>query len=534
MLTDSRSLPQDSLLEADVCIIGSGAAGITMALELHDSGLRTVVVESGGLSGPDPATQDLYRGESTGKPIQSLREELPLDAVRLRWLGGTTNHWAGYCRKLEPIDFEPRDHLEFSGWPLTADDLEPYWARAAEWCRITDTTDDAFEWSRRIALPTPLPETPSVTTKAFQINAWLRFGEEFRRDLETAANIEVLLWANLVNLASAGRRVESAQLRTLDGNSINVSAACFVLAAGGLENPRLLLASTDTSEAGLGNAHDQVGRYFCEHLQAAAGFGVLDASIEDLAGYIGGEATITQGRFAGSTHGVKYTLALTSEHVRAERTLGLELQMLADSLPVGVPFQESGLTAADISEVVGLTAPRAPTSVVYLQALAEQQLRPESRVTLATQRDVLGMPRLRLNWQYGRSDRRALVSGLKTIAAEFGAAGLGRLQVMPGGVTVDLPDFFDPERLINLFGVDIKRINTQDFTIGVGYHHMCTTRMSADPRTGVVDANCRVHEVDNLWVAGSSVFATGGVATPTFTVVALAIRLADHLREHLP
>ena len=534
MLTDARSLRADSVLHADVCVIGGGAAGIILALELQRSGLRTLVLESGGLEGPDPATQDLHRGESVGQPIRSLLEELPLDAVRLRWLGGTTNHWAGFCRKLEPIDFEPRDHLSVSGWPLESDDLEPYWQRASGWCRITDASDDPHEWSRRIGLAPPLTATRAVHTRAFQITPFMRFGEEFRSDLEGAEDTEVLLWANVVNLATTdGRRVEAAQVRTLSGNRLEVAASAYVLAVGGLENPRLLLASADADPSGLGNGHDQVGRYFCEHLQTAAGFGVLDASLEELEGYMGGEATIASGRFAGHSHGVKYTLALTSDHVREVRTLGLEAQMLVDSLPSGVPYQSRGLSPSDVSDLVALTSRRTPTSVAYLQALAEQRLRADSRVTLAGARDALGMRRLRLDWRYGVSDRVALLAGLRTMADAVGAVGLGRLQVIPGGVTVELPDFFEPERFINLFGVDLDSVDERRFPVGVGHHHMCTTRMSADPATGVVDSDCRVHGMGNLWIAGSSVFATGGVATPTFTVVALAVRLADHLRSVL-
>ena len=176
MLNDARRLPTDSLIEADVCVIGGGPAGIVLALELRDSGLRTVLLESGGANGADPATQSLHQGESVGEHVGSVMDELPLDAIRLRWLGGTTNHWAGYCRKLEPIDFERRDHLDVSGWPIERAVLEPYWQRAAEWCHITDSNDDPEEWSRRLGLPPPLRATAAVHTRAFQIAPLVRFG----------------------------------------------------------------------------------------------------------------------------------------------------------------------------------------------------------------------------------------------------------------------------------------------------------------------------------------------------------------------
>ena len=558
MLSDARDLPNDSLIEADVCIIGGGPAGIVLALELQQSGLRTVLLESGGTTGPDPATQRLHEGESVGEHVGSVMHKLPLDAIRLRWLGGTTNHWAGYCRKLEPVDFEQRDHLEISGWPIERAELEPYWQRAASWCHITDSSDDPEQWRRRIGLPAALPATAAVHTKAFQIAPLVRFGEVYLGDLDAASDVETVLWANATDLASdSGRSVSAVHVRTLGGNRLKVQASAYVLAAGGLENPRLLLASTSADPAGLGNGHDQVGRYFCEHLQVPMGFGVLEAEREELLGYVGTETTIRSGRFAGRSHGVKYTLALTSEHVLEASTLGLEAQFLVEPLPVGVPMQTEGLNAVDVADLVALTADRPPASGLSLQAyrrsssvdsasadrppasglslqvLAEQRLRPDSRVTLSARRDALGMRRIRLDWRYGPSDRAALVSGLRTMAEELGAMGLGRLQVIPGGVTLGSAHFFDPQGLINLFAVDFDRVSEHDFLIGMGYHHMCTTRMSETAERGVVNSDCRVHEMDNLWIAGSSVFATGGVATPTFTIVALAIRLADHLKQIL-
>ncbi len=545
MLTDARRLRDGSTLNTDVCIIGAGAAGITTALELADSELGVIVVESGGRTGPDPATQALYRGASVGRPIRGHIEPQPLglDVIRLRWLGGTTNHWAGYCRKLEPIDFEERPHLAVSGWPIEPSDLHEHWARAARWCRITDASDDATVWSRRIGLPPPLPPSSEQHTRAFQITPVMRFGDEYRHDLESVDNVQVMLWANAVNLATDdGRAVQTVQARTLTGVGITVRARAFVLACGGLENPRLLLASTDADPAGVGNRHDQVGRYFAEHLQVAAGFGVIDARPEDLAGYLGGQATITDGRWSGRSHGVKYTLALTSDHVRAARTLGMEAQLLTGpvppiSAPRGPPTPVrqragAGVGAGAIADLMALTSGRVPASSVYVQALAEQELNPDSRVSLAAATDALGMRRITLDWRYSASDRAAVISGLRTLAAELGAAGLGRLQVIPGGVAVGMPDH-EPADLIDLFSADLDAVDYENFPIGVGFHHMCTTRMSADPRRGVVDADCRVYGVDNLWVAGSSVFATPGVATPTFTIVALAVRLADRLREVL-
>ena len=340
MLTDARTLGPGVTISADICVIGAGAAGITFALELMGSGLRTLVVESGGISGPDQATQALAGGESVGRPVQSLVDPLSLETTRLRWLGGTTNHWAGFCRPLEAIDFEVRDHLAVSGWPIDRAALAPYWERAAGYCRITDAEHDPDVWAERLGLPPALPTTPAVRSTVFQIAAFMRFGEAYLADLRSATDVEVLLWANTVNLATTdGTSIDAVDLRTLAGQSLRVEARSYVLACGGLENPRLMLASTDADPAGVGNANDLVGRHFAEHLQVAGGFGVINLDPAALDGYTGTEATIAEGRFAGQSHGVRYALTLSSEHVRSEATLGLEAQLVVGELPDGVPQQ---------------------------------------------------------------------------------------------------------------------------------------------------------------------------------------------------
>ena len=532
MLTDARTLGRDTTVSADICVIGAGAAGITLALELVGSGLRTLVVESGGTSGPDQATQALAGGESVGRPVQSLVDPLSLEMTRLRWLGGTTNHWAGFCRPLDTIDFEVRDHLAVSGWPIDRPTLGPYWKRAAGHCRITDAEHDPDVWAERVGLPPALPATPAVRSTVFQIAAFMRFGEVYLTDLRSAPDVEVLLWANTVNLATTdGTSIDAVDLRTLAGQSLRVEARSYVLACGGLENPRLMLASKDADPAGVGNANDLVGRHFAEHLQVAGGFGVINLDPAALDGYIGTEATIGEGRFAGETHGVRYALTLSSEHVRSEPTLGLEAQLVVGALPDGVPEQGEGIDAGDVADLLRVVSGSPPQASVYVQLLAEQRLDRESRVTLGSGRDALGMRTTRLDWRYGSEDRAALLSGMRTMAEQFGAAGLGRLQILPNGVVFSQNP--DPDHFISLWGVDVGAVDPDDFTIGVGNHHMCTTRMAAAAAEGVVDADCRVHDVDNLWIAGSSVFATSGVATPTFTIVALAIRLADHLRDRL-
>ncbi|MDE0606186.1 MAG: GMC family oxidoreductase [Acidimicrobiaceae bacterium] len=532
MLTDARALNSGSSLRADVCIVGGGAAGITIAMEMLNSDLSVLLLESGGTES-DAATQALAQGESIGAPLTSLDNPVNLDQTRLRYLGGTTNHWAGFCRPLSPIDFETRDHLVVSGWPIDYADMVPYWDRAAEWVRISDADFSIGAWERRLGVSAPPIDTLAVEPLAFQVSFPTKFGDVYAPELRAAANIEVLLHANALNLAgNDGQRVAHVDVATLSGVSFTVEARAYVLAAGGIENARLLLASIDSDPAGLGNSNGLVGRYFSEHLQIYAGFGVLEPDFGEVSGLQGGEVAITQGRHAGHVHGAKFALGLTDAHLRSAATTGLELQFLPGRLPDGAPLQEQGVTVGDISAMMAHTGPE-PGTAVYLQALAEQEPNPQSRVMLGSRTDALGMRRVRLDWQYTAADRRRVIAGLRVMAEAIGAADWGRLQLVPGGVHADAHGNLVSGELLTIFRSVPDEIDLSGFPVGVGFHHMCTTRMSRSVEQGVVDADCRMHEVDNLWVAGSSVFATAGTATPTMSIVALSIRLADHLQELL-
>jgi len=532
VLSRADDLADGSVLHSDVCIIGAGAAGITLALELTGSGLNVVLLESGDVD-PDPATQDLYDGENVGDPLTVLDGEVSLDTIRLRYLGGTTNHWAGYCRPLEPVDFLKRDSLAISGWPMERRELLPYWERAAQWCRITDGEFSPTVWHQRSGLKLPPIDNAIVAPITFQVAFPMPFGAVYRNDLRRADHLRVVLGANVVNLRNDRRRIVGVDVRTLAGRSLRAEAGAYVVATGGIENARLLLASTDTDPAGVGNSTDLVGRHFTEHLQVFAGFGIFEAPFDDLIGFHGTDVTIATGRHAGATHGVKYGLALTSDQVIESRSTGLEVQFLLGHLPAGMPYEPAGSTMSRVAalyDAVGGDGRRASTSA-YVQVLAEQRLDPESRVTLSKLKDPFGMPRTRLDWQYGAADRAAVLTGLRTVAEQIGAGNAGRLQIIPGGVHADAADHLVSGELISLYRSMPDDFDPTGFPIGIGFHHMCTTRMADDPTEGVVDADCRVHDVDNLWISGSSVFATGGVATPTYTIVALAVRLADHLKD---
>lgn len=524
-MLDARQLPEGNVLEADVCIVGAGAAGISIARALVGTSLSVLVLESGGLEA-DPATQALYEGEVVGEPLYGANvEPRELVETRLRYFGGSTNHWAGTCRPLEAIDFEERPWMARSGWPFGLDELQRWYEQAQRVCRLGPERWDWRWWSEQEGLGPPLLDSGRVATNIVQIAFPAAFGRLYGDELDAAPNVEICTWANVVELLTGpgGDHVTEAAVATLDGNRLRAVAERFVLAVGGIENPRLLLASDGAHPAGLGNEHDLVGRYFNEHLQVAAGFASIAGGADDLTLHRG--ITLPVGPDDGDV-GIRAPLGLTAEAQRADEIMGVQFQpILAAEGSEDAPHQPEGVAAGDVADLLAAQLDAAPGDIAHVQVLAEQEPNSESRVVLGPQTDPLGMRRVAVDWRHTELDRRSIVRGLEILAEELGQAGVGRLQALPGGVR-----FTERESVgvLDLYEVD-PALSDDRFPFGIAYHHMGTTRMHPDPAEGVVDADCRVHGVDNLYLAGSSVFPTGGSATPTYTLVALALRLADHL-----
>lgn len=488
MLLDARRIDDGSELAADVCVVGGGAAGITIARELsRSSSLEVMLLESGGLQF-DAGTQALYEGESAGRD----REYFDLDACRLRYFGGTTNHWAGWCRPLDELDFDEREGIPHSGWPLRRADLDPFYRDAVPICQLPTSTFEAGDWARMTGTR-PVPPTRDVGSAVFQVSPPTRFGEAYRPELERSRTVRVLLHANVVRvqLAEGGQVVRSARVATLSGTGFSVRARLFVLATGAVENARLLLASNDVRREGIGNEHDLVGRFFADHPHVLVG--AIQFPRKSRSFYAQHPSTgrpraegvlVTSDRFTRSEHLLRCCL--------------VRVPPPPQPIPLGTQIRAAArdLTGTDL----GLLR--------ALQVRVEQAPNPDSRVLLTRERDALGMPRVKLDWRLTQLERRTASRSLQVLSAAVGAAGAGRV--------------FDRTQV----DPDLMWFQAHG-----GSHHMGTVRMARDARHGVVDANCRVHSVSNLYVAGSAVFPTTGYANPTFTIVALALRLAAHLRR---
>jgi len=460
MFVDARSLPADERLDADLCIVGAGAAGIVLALTLAGAGRHIILVESGDLT-PDPATQDLYRGQSVGLPYA-------LGASRLRYFGGTTNHWQGACRALDAPDLAVRDWVPHSGWPFPRSVLDPYYERARPLCDLAPapaTVDDL-----RAAGGRPISWSGPLETAVWQMSPPTRFGEKYRAALEAAPGLTVLLNANLIGLATVAdtSAVALARCGTLTGSRFAIAAGRYVLACGGIENARLLLLSGGGDPHGLGNRHDLVGRCFMEHPRDRS-YTLVPYERTPMAFYVMHDT----GR--GPVMG---RLALSEEAMRREHLLNMSITLFP-------PRRNYLVRRRRIRLLINL----------------EQAPDPDNRVTLGAQRDALGLPKVQLEWRWREADQRNLERLRGVLGRELGR--LGRL------VSAPVPP--DPN----------------------AHHHLGTTRMHRDQRQGVVGVHGRVHGLANLFVAGSSVFPTGGYANPTLTIVALALRLAAHLRARL-
>ncbi|CAE6824254.1 FAD-dependent oxidoreductase [Paraburkholderia domus] len=535
MFIDTRTVEHNTVIETTVCIIGGGVAGITLALEMSRAGVDTCMLESGGF-GPDDETRDLYRGENAGLPYSFA------DGSRSRYFGGSSNCWGGWCRPLDPWDFEKRDWIPHSGWPFGLEELAPYYARTHELLKLGPQNFDPAYWEREIGRHDvrriPLG-TGDMRDTVAQFSPPVRFGKVYRDELSRSPRVRVFLYANVqsIDADAQGTSISRLQVATISGRKMTVTARIFVLATGGIENARLLLASNNVHATGLGNANDLVGRYFMDHPRMMCGKvrfrpGNARNKLYDIKYHYQNAAV--------SAHGTKISsqFAPKQELMEREKLLNSRVWIYSRWYGEGTAGSEALIHCkeallqkdqpgrrlkTDIATMIahplhtvgyGLTRllqwPLLITDVT-LQAIVEAVPNPDSRVTLsADKRDRFGMPRVKVEWRLGEQVQRTFDKTFSLLAQELQMAGIA-------DVELDAPLEGRPW--------PAKLEGT--------WHHMGTTRMHDSPREGVVDRDCKMYGVSNLYVAGSSVFPTVGANFPTITIAALSLRLAGHLVRQL-
>ncbi|MFN0241996.1 MAG: GMC oxidoreductase [Planctomycetota bacterium] len=555
MIRDLRDDQPEELPDYDVLIVGTGPAGATLANELRESGLRIGILESGKLR-PSAHGDALRRVESEGIRIK--------DYSRERVLGGASTTWAGLSSPLDEIDFVTRPFVPHSGWPIARRELDPLYEAAAaryrfpplDFFRVGGSEPGGFGGLRTKGQLAPHWKT--IDEKVFlAASEPQNFGRELRALFDSPA-VDVWLDATLLALQgeTGGCRARVAVVRASSGREWRVRARVFVLATGGLENARLLLNSREPWSNGLGNEADCVGRYLMNHPKNYAGVLHLTPPVESApyyfgclyrgyAGYAGlrlDPATQRERRLLNSyvrleplfpwsdNPGVESLVALVKQSFVLrlfKRQRAGELVELRDYSETGddSELQNARRGTAGTLALALAVVRHAPSVAQYayfrvfrrakpkvrrarLRNFMEMEPDPGNRVTLGDERDANGMRIARVQHAASELDRRSLLALHEVLAREIAESGAGRLET-------DLATR-DP------WPID------QDAS-----HHMGTTRMGSDPRTSVVDAQLRVHQVENVYLAGASVFPTSGCANPTFTIVALSIRLARHLRDVL-
>ncbi len=497
MFVDSRDLTAHTILESDVCIIGAGAAGIALAREFIGTSTQVIVLESGGF-GYDQRTQSLYYGENTGLP------SFPVHLNRVRYFGGTTNHWAGHCRPLDPIDFEKKDWMPHSGWPITKAALDPYYVKAQPILELGEYQYENLQlFEDKTGLAGLNLDAKRLKTAVYNQSPPTRFGQVYRDELDKAPNIKVCLYANALELVAneSASRVDAVRVACIDGPRFAVQSKYIVLAAGGMESARILLLSRHPSPRGLGNDNDLVGRYFMDHVLLRPG---VDISFTK----IGINLELYHSLHSVAGGNMFAVLAAPEELLRREQLANFRIHLVPSGPKYDRPM---GGVFADVDGHEGENPiVKTRDNSIAMHMVLEPHPNAESRVYLSTTRDLFNQEKLNVKWLLTTAELSNAYRTLELVALEFGRMGLGRG-----------------------YGAIFKDKTKWPGNLEAGKHHSGTTRMTDSPKTGVVDPNCRVFDVDNLYIAGGSIFPTIGYANPMPTIVALALRLADHIKGRI-
>jgi choline dehydrogenase-like flavoprotein len=549
MIQNLNDMQSGANLEADVCIIGAGAAGVSLALSLSGRGLKILLLES-GFEFADDNTQRLYEGEVADEKLHS-----PPDKYRQRRFGGSTTIWGGRCMPFDPIDFEQRDYVPNSGWPISYQDLEPYYQKANQLLEAgvyEYDADKVFDTEQQAAIKgfySDILKTNNLERFSCPTNV----GDRYKQRLALAADVEVLLGANCtgIRLTQAGDHVHQLDIASLQGVKVSAVAKKVVLATGGIETTRLLLASNDISRNGIGNEHDLVGRYYQCHIAGNLGKLTVSGAVSDVRhGYeVSPEGVYCRRRFALTAEtqkkiqagnmvarlhfpkivdpshkiGVLSGLFLAKNFISYEygkrlkdgrSSIGIYLKHFANIIldPIDtIKFLHHWITRRTLAKRKFPSVILSNKSNQFtFEIHSEQFPNPDSRITLLDDTDALGMRKVKVDWQYLPEDIESVRRSLKLFVAEINKSGLATFE-------------YDEDQLEE----DLTRFGAY------GGHHIGTTRMGTDPENSVVDANGKLHTVDNLYISSASVFPTSSQANPTLTIVAMSLRLADHLAETL-
>ena len=531
MLIDACQCDSIMTMQADICIVGAGIAGLALASEFLLTRHQVIVLESGN-EHITSQSQSWFKGRLTGAPAH------PLTQSRVRAYGGSGTRWTGQCIPMQAIDFEKRHAIADSGWPVTRTQLEPYYQRAQAFFGLINPHDDVNQWQEQQGRPLQPATSDLLSADVTRFARPLDVGQSLKASISNSHNVNVYINAPVTNLELSAdeKQLATAQVKLPNSGMLRFKAGAFILACGGVENSRLLLASNHQRSSGLGNEHDNVGRYFMDHPYLTPGYWRPSSAVTKIPlSLIENFAALAAGDCAA--HAV-YTLNETVR--RSESLLGCggyficmenyetssryfsrgsqALVALADKVKRHrLPDNDMPGLISDLLKDPGSvlsTLQGRVHSVLKKQTRYALRLQVEasplrhSRITLTTDKDAAGIPEPCINWQMCADDWRSVDRFRQVFAEAIESQGLGQL-------------------------IDDTSVTADGWPSSMqgGKHHMGGTRMHDDQRLGVVDKHLRVHSLPNCYVTGSSVFPTGSWVNPTLTLTALTIRLADHLKQ---
>jgi choline dehydrogenase-like flavoprotein len=547
MFADGRSVPPGEIVTTTVCVVGAGPAGITVARCLAAEGVDLVLLERGGRMG-NGRHEDLENAFNAGLPYS-------VDKARGTGFGGTLHKWLvstplgdgfGRLREFASDDFVERPWMPASGWPFGKDELKPYYRAARRWFDVPWPSDDPEpRWDTQLATnPIARASDGVILTEVFAFANPGSFASSASRSLENSESVLVLTNSSVVNLSldDTGSRVSAVQVATETGR-YTVAPRVVVLAAGAIENARLLLASRDRQQHGIGNSSGMVGRYFMEHPRFTAGVleptAVLqnDGSIWDIhlrdgvpvqrkfrfnpdvcrseclpnSIFFFRKCAPRPELFAAVRSKRSYRAVMAAQSLKshvAQRRWPDQPWRLSRRVLLGLDELIAGVGRRHLETPATRRQAKRLEQALTIEVMAEQVPNADSRVALHHERDRWGVPKASVVWQLTDADLAGWFRGLELFRHHLERGGIGKVH------TLISPDEL-PSRLFS------------------ASHQMGTTRMAASAKRGVVDADGAVFGVKGLYVTGPSVFPTGGDANPTLTTVALAIRLAHHLHERI-
>ncbi len=462
---------QASGFQPKVCIVGGGPAGISLALRLAAKRIPCVLLEAGGRT-YDADVQAAYNGKVVGDNY------FELGSSRLRYLGGSSGHWQGWCRALDAIDFEARPGVPNSGWPIRKTDLDPYGSEADRLLGLPAAKPDQ-------ALSADLQEIEFRFSKPI-----VRFGDKYAAELEKSALIAVALNSPVVDLVPVRGRIAEARIGQAGATPVSLKAPAYALCTGGIENSRLLLWANQQHQGGVVPDARSLGRYWMEHPHYTLGEAAL--------------FTFTGFRTPGGMH----FYAPTADYLRKHAIGGFGVRLLSGENLIKALIKDGLCVAPDIFTEFAKKASKDLACAAALHVAWEQLPHESNRIELGSDKDAWGMARSVLHWRKQPVERTTADHAVRLVGSYLAGSDKGRVKVKDWLLKNQAYPLDDEQ---------------------AGFHHMGGTRMAATPAQGVVDANCKVFGVDNLYVGGSSVFPTGGHTNPTYSIVQLALRLGDHL-----